>query len=90
MDQLWIYTDEMFECDALLDGLIATGVAVNTASLRSEWLDTVTETLHAATLVIPEAQGGVTGGREGIHTDDLGFLLAEMQFMQRAYPGLQW
>ena len=90
LDQLWIYTDEMFECDALLDGLIATGVAVNTASLRSEWLDTVTETLHAATLVIPEAQGGVTGGREGIHTDDLGFLLAEMQFMQRAYPGLQW
>ena len=90
LEQLWIYTDEMFERDALLDGLIASGIAVDPASLRSTWLETVTETLHAATLVLPEPQGGVTGGRKGIHTDDLGFLLAEMQFMQRAYPGLQW
>jgi ring-1,2-phenylacetyl-CoA epoxidase subunit PaaC len=90
LEQLWIYTDEMFERDALLDGLIASGIAVDPASLRSTWLETVTETLHAATLVLPESQVGVTGGRKGIHTDDLGFLLAEMQFMQRAYPGLQW
>ncbi len=90
LEQLWIYTDEMFERDALLDGLIASGIAVDPASLRLTWLETVTETLHAATLTLPEPQGGVTGGREGIHTDDLGFLLAEMQFMQRAYPGLQW
>jgi len=90
LEQLWIYTDEMFERDALLDGLIASGIAVDPASLRSTWLETVTETLHAATLVLPEPQGGVTGGRKGIHTDDLGFLLAEMQFIQRAYPGLQW
>jgi ring-1,2-phenylacetyl-CoA epoxidase subunit PaaC len=90
LEQLWIYTDEMFECDDLVNDLVVAGVAVNTSSLRSTWLETVTETLRTATLAVPESQGGVTGGRVGIHTDDLGFILAEMQFMQRAYPGLQW
>ncbi len=90
LDELWIYTGEMFETDQLIDELVALGVAVDTAELRRCWIETVSETLRAATLTPPTATADVSGGRRGIHTDDLGFLLAELQFMQRAYPGLQW
>ncbi|MGB0764992.1 MAG: Phenylacetic acid catabolic protein, partial [Luminiphilus sp.] len=87
---LWLYTAEMFQSDPLLDDLIARGIAVDTPALHEGWLATVTETLAMATLSLPDTDVEVVGGRDDIHTDDLGFLLAELQFMQRAYPGLQW
>lgn len=90
LDELWIYTSELFETDPLVEGLASDGIAVDTAALRSGWNETVAETLAAATLSVPAGEVNVSGGRSGIHTDDLGFLLAELQFMQRAYPGLQW
>lgn len=90
LDDLWLYTAEMFQSDPLLDDLIARGIAVDTPALHEAWLATVSETLATATLSVPDTDVEVVGGRDGIHTDDLGFLLAELQFMQRAYPGLQW
>ena len=90
LDDLWLYTAEMFQSDPLLDDLVAGGIAVDPSALREGWLATVTETLAMATLSVPDTDVEVVGGRDGIHTDDLGFLLAELQFMQRAYPGLQW
>ena len=90
MDDLWGYTDEIFEVDAVAAALIAEGVAVDPAGLREEWHATVSSVLAEATLRQPSPGWAVDGGRRGIHTDDLGFLLAELQFMQRAYPGLQW
>ncbi len=80
----------MFESDGLVDELVATGIAVDPACCQAPWLAEVTETLGEARLPVPTTEVSVTGGREGIHTDALGFLLAELQFMQRAYPGLQW
>ena len=84
------YIDELFEMDALEANLHARGVAVDRVSLRPLWQRTVAATLAEANL--PEIGTGwaVRGGREGIHTEHLGFLLAEMQFMQRAYPGSTW
>jgi ring-1,2-phenylacetyl-CoA epoxidase subunit PaaC len=46
--------------------------------------------LNEATLDAPDSQWSIRGGREGMHTEHLGYLLAELQFMQRAYPGLEW
>jgi len=90
LDELWIYTGELFETDSLVQDLVARGIAVDAAAMASTWHETVAETLQEATLVVPAGEVNVIGGRSGIHTDDLGFLLAELQFMQRAYPGLQW
>jgi len=87
---LWGYTNEMFEVDALAATLIEAGIAVDTEALRAPWFESVSEVLTEATLTVPDTDWAVEGGRRGIHTDDLGFLLAELQFMQRAYPGLRW
>jgi ring-1,2-phenylacetyl-CoA epoxidase subunit PaaC len=90
LDQLAGYTDEMFEMDALESRLAAEGVAVDRDRLQAPWRQTVDDTLALATLP-PMARGwSVTGGRTGVHTEHLGPMLAELQFMQRAYPGLEW
>jgi ring-1,2-phenylacetyl-CoA epoxidase subunit PaaC len=90
VDELWGYTHELFETDELDQRLIDEGIAVDCGSLRDEWQDKVTSTLTEATLTIPDEGWSIQGGRTGYHTEHLGFLLAELQFMQRAYPGLQW
>jgi ring-1,2-phenylacetyl-CoA epoxidase subunit PaaC len=90
LDDLWGYTPELFEMDELEQGLAAVGIAVDTAALRPEWEQTVKATLSEATLQVPAGGWEVKGGRQGMHTEALGHMLSDMQFMQRAYPGLQW
>lgn len=90
LDELWIYTPEMFASDELVAELVAAGIAVDPQDCKAAWTETVTQTFAEAGLPLPASDVSVTGGRDGIHTDSLGFLLAELQFMQRAYPGLQW
>ncbi len=89
-DHLWDYRDELFDMSENERALVAAGIAVDRSLLRADWDLRVHAILEQATLRIPEAANAIGGGREGIHTEHLGFLLAEMQFMQRAYPGLQW
>ncbi|MDT0682194.1 1,2-phenylacetyl-CoA epoxidase subunit PaaC [Roseicyclus sp. F158] len=87
----WPYTGELFESDGVDKAVIAEGIAPDPEDLRATWDETVGEVLREATLEVPEAKGHVhTGGRSGRHTEHLGFLLAEMQFLQRAYPGASW
>ena len=90
LDQLWGYTAELFEVDDLEQDLIDAGIAVDSRALQATWLNTVSETMTAATLEVPETTWTANGGRSGIHTESLGYLLAELQYMQRAYPGLRW
>lgn len=90
VDDLWGYTDELFEPDALETGLVKAGIAVDSAALRPAWDAAVRATLEEATITVPAGDWSVRGGRQGIHTESLGHLLSELQFMQRAYPGLQW
>ena len=60
------------------------------SALATQWRETVRETLTEATLTVPQDAWSQRGGRDGVHTEHLGYLLAEMQFLQRAYPGQQW
>jgi ring-1,2-phenylacetyl-CoA epoxidase subunit PaaC len=90
LDDLWMYTGELFEADAIERGLIERGVAVDPAALRSEWDETVDRVLSEATLARPPDQWMQTGGRTGRHSEHLGHILAELQFLQRAYPGARW
>ena len=89
-NQLWPYAPEMFETSALEQPLVKSAVAVDRDTLRTGWTTTIHSILNQATLSIPQDKLAIGGGREGIHSEHLGFLLAEMQFLQRAYPGLQW
>ncbi|NOX52079.1 MAG: phenylacetate-CoA oxygenase subunit PaaC [Gammaproteobacteria bacterium] len=90
IDQLWGYMPELFEMDELETSLLQAGIAVDRLELHSKWLNTVTAQLASANLQIPQIDWQVVGGRKGVHTEHLGHMLGEMQFLQRAYPGLQW
>lgn len=90
IDALWRYVGEMFETDELDAEMVAGGVGVETTTLRGEWDIVVAATLEEATLAKSEDDYQRRGGRDGFHTEHLGHLLGEMQWMQRSYPGQQW
>lgn len=90
LEDLWMYTGEMFEMDTVdLAGLEA-GWGVNCAAMREAWLAEIEPVLAEATLTRPADGYMQTGGRTGIHTEHLGHMLASMQYLQRAYPGMSW
>jgi ring-1,2-phenylacetyl-CoA epoxidase subunit PaaC len=100
LDQLWKFTGELFVPAGYERSLVMMGVAVDVEALRGNWEDKVDGVFAEAQLVRPDtrrdAAGAAksgwaqTGGKEGRHTEELGYLLAEMQFLQRAYPGCEW
>jgi ring-1,2-phenylacetyl-CoA epoxidase subunit PaaC len=90
LDALWPYTGEMFASDEKDATVAASGTAPDPASLRPAWEARVRDVLAAATLVVPEGSFAHKGGKRGVHTEHLGYILADMQFLQRAYPGATW
>ena len=90
LDELWPYVDELFESDELVSRLAADGVAVDPASLREPTLAYVDQVLAQATLARPEEGHHHSGGRSGVHTEQMGYLLAEMQHLAGSHPGATW
>lgn len=90
LDDLWPYTGELFIGDASDMAVAAAGVAPEPASLKASWDELVAETLEEATLKTPADGYMQKGGKRGIHTEHLGFILSDLQFLQRAYPGGTW
>jgi ring-1,2-phenylacetyl-CoA epoxidase subunit PaaC len=82
LEELWMYTGEFFENDP-------TDI-VDVSSLKSSWLEQVESVFQEATLPMPAEVFQQTGGKRGMHTEYLGFILAEMQHLQRVHPGAQW
>jgi len=89
-DQLWGYAAEMFEMATDEQQLVDAGVAVDRSALKSDWTSTMHSVLKQATLDIPAEDWAIGGGREGNHTEHLGYLLTELQYLQRTYPGQLW
>ena len=91
VDDLWRFTDEMFVSDEVDHSLAAENIVVDLETLRPLWRETVEQTLREATLDLPdEGQYMTSGSRGGYHTEHLGFMLAEMQVLQRTHPGATW
>jgi ring-1,2-phenylacetyl-CoA epoxidase subunit PaaC len=88
--RMWPYVPELFGTDDLLDALVREGVAVDVAALREPWDRYVDAVLAEATLQRPSASWTAQGGRRGIHSEHLGYLLAEMQHLHRSHPGATW
>ncbi len=84
------YTGELFETDAATEELAAAGIAPDPASIRPEWDRTIDTIFGEALLEKPAPGHAYTGGRRGLHGEELGHMLATMQSVQRAYPGLTW
>lgn len=90
LDELTGYTTELFEMDDLERDLCEIGVAVDRSALFDRWFSAVSKTFAEANVTLPPASWAVKGGRIGFHTEHLGHLLAELQYVQRAYPGCRW
>jgi len=83
IDELWRYTGEMFEPAGY-------ETIVDVSLLKNDWLQKVTTVFLEATLPVPEKVFMQSGGKEGKHTEHLGYILTQLQYMQRAYPGATW
>ena len=91
VDDLWMFTGELFATDEVDQVMSAQSIVAEPASLREPWFAHVEQVLDAATLRMPSTDAWMqTGGKQGRHGESLGYLLAEMQFLQRAYPAAQW
>ncbi|MFN8230080.1 MAG: 1,2-phenylacetyl-CoA epoxidase subunit PaaC [Bacteroidia bacterium] len=90
IDALWTYTGEMFEQDEIDLNLSKNNIAPNALDFKANWLNTISTTLKNATLKLPENSFMMFGGRNGKHTENLGHILSEMQYLQRAYPNATW
>ena len=90
IDDLWRYTDELFHITASDSVMISEGIGVDVSKLKESYYTQVSEVLREATLEVPESKYFQKGGKEGIHTEYLGFILADLQYMQRTYPNMKW
>jgi ring-1,2-phenylacetyl-CoA epoxidase subunit PaaC len=90
VDWCWRFVDELFEADEVTGRLVAQGVAADPAALRAPFDRAIGQVMQQATLTAPAARRGVFGGRHGRHSEHLGHLLAQMQFLPRAYPDASW
>ncbi len=85
IDELWRYTGELF-----IPADYEKDTDVDPSLLKDDWMKKVITVFEEATLPVPERSFMQTGGKTGIHTEHLGYILTELQYMQRAYPNATW
>jgi ring-1,2-phenylacetyl-CoA epoxidase subunit PaaC len=90
INELWKYTGELFETASYERQVANDGSGFDVSKLKEQWMGKVKEIFSEATLSIPEKVSMQTGGKEGNHTENLGNILTELQYMQRTYPGCEW
>ncbi len=89
-DDLWMFARELVEPDAAGKALAGEGIACDTETLAPAWRARVGAVLDEATLAVPASTWAQSGSKRGVHTEHLSHLLAEMQVLQRSYPGARW
>jgi ring-1,2-phenylacetyl-CoA epoxidase subunit PaaC len=90
INTLWKFTDELFEESDADKAMLAKGAGVNLYNIKNQWNQKVNEILYMAHLDSPKNQFSVFGGKQGNHTEHLGHILAEMQFLPGKYPDAVW
>ncbi len=90
VDDLWIYTQELFHTTAADKAMVQAGVAPNMTVLQETYYRKIKEQLVKATVTVPTVEYFQKGGKQGIHSEHMGYILADMQYMQRTYPNSKW
>jgi ring-1,2-phenylacetyl-CoA epoxidase subunit PaaC len=91
LDDLWMYTGELFKADEVDLAMQQAGIAPDLQEIKQAWLAQINQVCKQATLTTPAPDVWMQkGGKQGVHSEHLGFVLAEMQFLQRAYPQASW
>jgi len=87
---LFVYTDEIFEDDEVVEALVNADIIPRPLDLKTEWQNRIAHVLNTAILSMPETTWPRSGGRKGQHGEEMGYLLAELQYMQRTFPEMKW
>ena len=90
IEALHPYTEELFSVDSSREECIDARVLPDIESTKTQWTETITAIFTQARVEVPAIDYPQLGGRSGQHTEDFGYLLAELQYLQRTYPGAQW
>ena len=91
IDQRWAYTGELFRQSDADKAMLEAGAGTDLTLMHVQWKREISQVLAEATLQLPAENAWMQeGGRQGKHSEQLGYVLAEMQYMQRAYPGMEW
>ncbi len=90
ISELWPYTGEMFLPAEYEISMVTKGVAPDVTFLKNDWLKKVTRVFEEATIIVPENIFMHTGGKTGVHTEKLGYILSDLQYLQRTYPNATW
>ena len=90
INDLWTYTDELFHQTEADKAMVREEIGVDVTKLKDKYYEKVNSVLEESALTIPESKYFQKGGKMGIHTEHMGFLLAELQYMQRTYPNMEW
>jgi len=90
INDLWTYTDELFHQTEADKAMVKEGIGVDVTKLKDNYYQIINSVLEEATLSIPELKYFQKGGKQGIHTEHLGYLLSDLQYMQRTYPNMEW
>lgn len=90
INSLWRYTDELFESSDADLNLRDRGISIDLEIVKTNWTQKVNEILYLSNLSKPENQFQIKGGKTGVHSEHMGFLLAEMQFLTNKYPEAKW
>ncbi len=90
INDLWIFTDELFHQTDADKAMVAEGIGVDTTLLKASYYKKVSGILEEATLQTPSIEYFQKGGKQGIHSEHMGFILTELQYMQRTYPNMTW
>lgn len=90
LDDVWMYSGEAFVADAIDQQMLEEGIGVDLSTIKSKFDQRVADILKQATLTLPNEKWMQEGGKQGKHTEHLGFILTELQWMQRAYPNMEW
>lgn len=90
LDNLWTYTGDLFVQDEVHEAMVKAGIAPDLRTIKAAFDAIVDRVLAESTLKRPADGYMMTGGRQGKHSEHLGYILADMQYLQRAYPGAQW
>ncbi|WP_298892252.1 1,2-phenylacetyl-CoA epoxidase subunit PaaC [uncultured Psychroserpens sp.] len=90
INDLWTYTDELFHLTEADKAMVAEGIGVDVTKLKENYYKNVSNLLTEARLQTPESKWFQKGGKQGVHTEHLGYLLSDLQYMQRTYPNMEW
>ena len=90
LDDIWMWTGELFTQTEDEQSLVSAGFLPDTSKMKDAWMTEIKRIVEEATLTLPEDEPMQEGGKVGYHTEHLGYILAEMQFLPRAYPDATW